>query len=470
MVDIAPFDERLGLQMNFDRQLLLDLIRSEALQRGEFTLASGKKASYYLDCRKITLHPQGANVIAAGMLQVIQAAGPLPDAVGGMAIGADPITAAIVTVAGQHNLPIKGFMVRKEPKGHGTGKQVEGPVEPGNRVVIVEDVITSGGSALKAVEAAEAFGLKVERVIGIIDRLAGGTESFRSARAGINHADNDSRFRDRAGVEHHPIKPEFQVWKRTLHQQLKRFYADDDSSTEVVMGRYRIDAVRDDELIEVQCASLAAIRDKCDTVAEASQLTRRQTGDRSNKDHQDQEAGSKTDFTAHESQTRKPVLDIFDDLIYFTRVFPNPNLVLEVPVVHVEEIRMPRRRNARRWHKDYQVHDVKLESIERTWEFADANDLLQILNWQERPGEFNTADIAAAIDRPRSDAQQIAYVLRKMGAIESVGRTKSGVIYEEKGDGGLFGPIAQRTAGAAGDEGGSLAIRFALAVATETST
>jgi len=164
--------------MNFDRELLLELLRTEALQRGEFTLASGKKASYYLDCRKITLHPQGANVIAAGMLEVIQAAGPLPDAVGGMAIGADPITAAIITVAGQNDLPIKGFMVRKEPKGHGTGKQVEGPVEPGNRVVIVEDVITSGGSALKAVDAAEAFGLKVERVIGIIDRLAGGGEAF----------------------------------------------------------------------------------------------------------------------------------------------------------------------------------------------------------------------------------------------------------------------------------------------------
>ena len=164
--------------MNFDRERLLELIRTEALQRGEFTLASGKQASYYLDCRKITLHPQGANLIAAGMLQVIQAAGPLPDAVGGMAIGADPITAAIITLAGQNNLPIKGFMVRKEPKGHGTGKQVEGPVEPGDRVVIVEDVITSGGSALKAVEAAEAFGLKVQRVIGIIDRLAGGEQAF----------------------------------------------------------------------------------------------------------------------------------------------------------------------------------------------------------------------------------------------------------------------------------------------------
>lgn len=166
--------------MSYDRAALLDLIRTEALQRGEFTLASGKKASYYLDCRNITLHPKGANVIAAGMLDAMQSAGPLPDAVGGMAIGADPITASIITLAGQRDLPLKGFMVRKEPKQHGTGKQVEGPVRPGQRVVIVEDVITSGGSALKAVEAAQEFGLVVERVIAIIDRLAGGEEAFRA--------------------------------------------------------------------------------------------------------------------------------------------------------------------------------------------------------------------------------------------------------------------------------------------------
>ena len=164
--------------MSFDRQPLLDLLQSEALTRGEFTLASGKKASYYLDCRNVTLHPRGANLVAEGMLD--QISGALPDAVGGMAIGADPITASIVTLAGQRGLPLKGFMVRKEPKGHGTGKQVEGPVEPGQRVVIVEDVITSGGSALKAVDAAREFGLVVERVVTIIDRLAGGEEAFRA--------------------------------------------------------------------------------------------------------------------------------------------------------------------------------------------------------------------------------------------------------------------------------------------------
>lgn len=157
----------------------MQLMRTEALQFGEFTLASGKKASYYLDCRRLTLHPKGANLIAEGMLERILREQPLPAAVGGMAIGADPITAAIVTVAGQRDLPLKGFMVRKEPKGHGMGRQVEGPVEPGQNVVIVEDVITSGGSALQAVEAAQAFGLNVVRVIGIIDRLAGGAEAFR---------------------------------------------------------------------------------------------------------------------------------------------------------------------------------------------------------------------------------------------------------------------------------------------------
>lgn len=166
--------------MSYDRDALLELIRSESLRRGDFTLASGKKASYYLDCRNVTLHPQGANLIAAGMLDTILAAGELPDAVGGMAIGADPITASIVTVAGQQGLPLKGFMVRKEAKGHGTGKQVEGPVVAGQRVVIVEDVITSGGSALKAVDAAREFGLVVERVVAIIDRLAGGAEAFKA--------------------------------------------------------------------------------------------------------------------------------------------------------------------------------------------------------------------------------------------------------------------------------------------------
>lgn len=165
----------------YDRAALIDLVRQEALKTGTFTLASGKTASYYLDCRLVTLHPRGANLIAAGMLERIEAISPAVDAVGGMAIGADPITASIVTLVGQRDGNLRGFMVRKEPKGHGAGRQVEGPVQAGQRVVIVEDVITSGGSALKAAEAAREFGLDVVKVIAIVDRLAGGKEAFAAA-------------------------------------------------------------------------------------------------------------------------------------------------------------------------------------------------------------------------------------------------------------------------------------------------
>lgn len=175
---IGPIIHNMSNTNRYDREELKRLLAQHSLKFGTFTLASGKTASYYLDCRNLTLHPKGANVIAAGILERLSAMPAMPDAVGGMAIGADPITAAVVTVAGQRDLPLVGFMVRKEPKGHGTGRQVEGPVSPGQKVVIVEDVITSGGSALAAVKAAREFGLEVIGVIGIIDRLAGGQEAF----------------------------------------------------------------------------------------------------------------------------------------------------------------------------------------------------------------------------------------------------------------------------------------------------
>jgi orotate phosphoribosyltransferase len=160
----------------YDRQALLDLIKQQALKFGDFTLASGKKASFYLDCRQVTLDAQGAKLIGAGMLELM--ADNMPDLVGGMAIGADPITAAILTLAGINNISLRGVMVRKEPKGHGLGKHVEGPFREGERLVIVEDVVTTGGSSLKAIEHCEAVGLKVDRVLAIIDRMEGGREAF----------------------------------------------------------------------------------------------------------------------------------------------------------------------------------------------------------------------------------------------------------------------------------------------------
>ncbi len=108
----------------------------------------------------------------------ILAAGQIPEAVGGMSIGADPITAAVVTMSAVRNTPVLGFMVRKESKGHGTNQYIEGPVQPGQDVVIVEDVVTTGGSSLKAIERAEQFGLKVLGVLAVIDRMEGGAEAF----------------------------------------------------------------------------------------------------------------------------------------------------------------------------------------------------------------------------------------------------------------------------------------------------
>ena len=162
----------------FDREALIELMREKkALEFGNFTLASGKQASFYLDCRKITLDSKGVNLVAAGMLDKL--GDDLPDAVGGMAIGADPITAAVIMLSGQQNRPLKGFIVRKEAKAHGKGQAVEGPVQPGERVVILEDVVTTGGSSLQAIEQAEAFGLQVEGIIAIIDRLEGGAQAFQ---------------------------------------------------------------------------------------------------------------------------------------------------------------------------------------------------------------------------------------------------------------------------------------------------
>ena len=165
--------------MKYDRQALIELIQRDALRFGDFTLASGAKSSYYLDCRKVTLQAAGAALIGAGILEHLGE--PLPDAVGGMAIGADPITGAVITAAGLAGVSLKGFIVRKEAKGHGTQQMVEGPVVAGEKVVIVEDVVTTGGSSVQAIEHVRAFGLEVTEVIGIVDRLQGGADAFANA-------------------------------------------------------------------------------------------------------------------------------------------------------------------------------------------------------------------------------------------------------------------------------------------------
>ena len=164
----------------YNKEELKKIILERSLKFGEFILASGKKASYYLDGKQTTLDAKGLTLVGEGILELLLADGKLPDAVGGMSIGADPITAAILTVAGMKGLELRGFLVRKESKGHGTNKFVEGPVKAGDTVVVVEDVVTTGGSSLKAIERLEEAGIKVEGVIAIVDRMEGGAEAFQS--------------------------------------------------------------------------------------------------------------------------------------------------------------------------------------------------------------------------------------------------------------------------------------------------
>jgi len=157
---------------------LVDLVARKALRRGSFRLASGRTASFYLDAKQVVLDAEGSMLVGQAILARLAALPRFPDAVGGMSIGADPITSAVVTMAGVAGRPLKGFMIRKEPKDHGTKRYVEGPVEPGHHVVIVEDVTTTGGSSLAAIERAREFGLVVDRVMTVIDRLAGAEAAF----------------------------------------------------------------------------------------------------------------------------------------------------------------------------------------------------------------------------------------------------------------------------------------------------
>jgi orotate phosphoribosyltransferase len=149
------------------------LLETGAVKFGDFTLSSGKKSDFYIDCRKITLHPQGAKLIAKIILEKIK--GLKVDALGGLTLGADPITGAVVALS---NIP--GFIVRKKEKEHGTRQKIEGLIEPGWNVVIVEDVSTTGASALQAIEAVEAIGAKVVKVISVVDREEGAAEALKN--------------------------------------------------------------------------------------------------------------------------------------------------------------------------------------------------------------------------------------------------------------------------------------------------
>jgi orotate phosphoribosyltransferase len=165
---------------------LIALLADRSAKRGDFVLASGRRSSLYVDCRLTTMHPEGQLLIGRVALAALRASGWPVDAVGGLTLGADPIAYAIAhasALAAEQGTSemVRGFTVRKEAKQHGTGKLIEGPFQAGDRVVVVEDVITTGGSALKAVDAVRAAGGTVVGVLALVDRQEGGREAIEAA-------------------------------------------------------------------------------------------------------------------------------------------------------------------------------------------------------------------------------------------------------------------------------------------------
>jgi orotate phosphoribosyltransferase len=164
------------------RDRLLALLKERAISFGDFTLASGRKSSYYLDGRLVTLDAEGACLIARVILDTLAREGIRAAALGGLTMGADPIAGAVAAISHAEGTPIQAFLVRKEAKGHGTGKRVEGPLRKGDQVVVVDDVVTTAGSTLQAIQAVEAAGATVAAVISVVDRLEGGAEALRGYR------------------------------------------------------------------------------------------------------------------------------------------------------------------------------------------------------------------------------------------------------------------------------------------------
>jgi orotate phosphoribosyltransferase len=141
-----------------------------------FTLASGRKSSFYFNCKPTTLDPEGMNLIGHLLFDMIEDLD--VTAAGGLTLGADPMANALSVISFQRGRPVKSFIVRKETKDHGTKSRIEGTVKAGESVVILDDVITTGGSTLSAIEAARQAGLNVKRVIALIDREEGGRENI----------------------------------------------------------------------------------------------------------------------------------------------------------------------------------------------------------------------------------------------------------------------------------------------------
>ncbi len=159
---------------------LVDMLATRSARRGTFTLASGRQSDLYIDARLTTMSPDGLATIGPLALERLRVRGWTPDAVGGLTLGADPVSYAIAHASALAGAPVRAFTVRKEAKTHGTGKLIEGPFQPGDRVVVIEDVITTGGSALTAAAAIRAAGGVILGVLAVVDREEGGRQAIEA--------------------------------------------------------------------------------------------------------------------------------------------------------------------------------------------------------------------------------------------------------------------------------------------------
>ncbi|MBA3342130.1 MAG: orotate phosphoribosyltransferase [Gemmatimonadaceae bacterium] len=164
-----------------DRDALMRLLAEHSIRRGKFVLASGKISSIYVDARLTTMSPEGMTLIGPIALQKIRTTGWNPDSIGGLTLGADPISFAISYASSISSQPLRAFTVRKETKSHGTRNLIEGPFIRGDQVVIIEDVITTGKSAIQAIEAVYEADGKVLGVLALIDREEGGLEAVQTS-------------------------------------------------------------------------------------------------------------------------------------------------------------------------------------------------------------------------------------------------------------------------------------------------
>jgi orotate phosphoribosyltransferase len=160
---------------------LVRMLAERSARRGQFTLSSGRTSTLYIDARLTTMSPDGLALIGPTALAALDEAGWHVDAVGGLTLGADPVSYAIAYASALAGRAVRAFTVRKEAKTHGTGRLIEGPFREGDRVAVIEDVITTGGSALRAIEAVRNAGAQVVGVLAVVDREEGGREALEAA-------------------------------------------------------------------------------------------------------------------------------------------------------------------------------------------------------------------------------------------------------------------------------------------------